>query len=90
VVFISVRGRLDSANAVMKSISALMVLLAVLLPTSCSDVSQTRFDSRQWKSGGKETRGGMVLDLIEHKALIGKSSSAVREILGMPDTEESN
>ena len=32
----------------------------------------------------------MVLDLIEHKALIGKSSSAVREILGMPDTEESN
>jgi hypothetical protein len=32
----------------------------------------------------------MVLDLIEHKALIGKSSSAVKEILGKPDNEESD
>jgi hypothetical protein len=63
------------------------VLLGLVVLNSC-DTGVRAFDSSEWKTGSRSSRGAMARDLVKSERLIGKTAADVEALLGQPDRRD--
>ncbi|PYT34946.1 MAG: hypothetical protein DMG58_03570 [Acidobacteria bacterium] len=62
----------------------LVTMIPAALLCGCGR-TDSKFDSKEWKTGGASYRGAMLPDLTERGLLIGRTRTEVAELLGKPD-----
>lgn len=63
-----------------------IVLIVFVFSLACGVVvNNEKFDSLKWKNGDGRTRGRMIYDLQDNKALIGKTKQEVADMLYEPE-----